>query len=217
MLRRDNLMAARFPCQTYLITDGSSTPETYLTDKEDILALVQKAVGHGISMVQIREKRLTAEQVFELAAQAAAMVTIVGGGGTKLLVNDRAEIAFAAGADGVHLTSTSLPVSAIRDNFPAEFMIGVSTHSLEKAGTAKSEGADFITFSPIFPTQSKINYGEPQGLEKLAAVVKALNGFPIFALGGINEINYTQVLPTGAAGIAGISMFYEMLNGDDKL
>jgi thiamine-phosphate pyrophosphorylase len=214
MLPRDNLMAAPFPCQTYLITDGSSTPETYLSDKEHILALVQKAVGHGISMMQIREKGLTAGQVFELAAQAAA---VTAGSSTKLLVNDRADIAFAAGVDGVHLTWASLPVSAIRDNFPAEFIIGVSTHSLEKAGTAKSAGADFITFSPIFPTQSKINYGQPQGVEKLAAVVKALDGFPVFALGGINKTNYTQVLPTGATGIAGISMFYEMLNGDDKL
>ncbi|HEV7645356.1 MAG TPA: thiamine phosphate synthase [Pyrinomonadaceae bacterium] len=207
-------MAARFPCQTYLITDGSSAPETFSSDKENILALVQKAVDRGISMVQIREKRLTAGQVFELAAQAAA---ITSGSSTKLLVNDRADIAFAAGADGVHLTSTSLPVPVIRDNFPAEFMIGVSTHSPEKAESAKSEGANFITFSPIFPTQSKINYGEPQGLQKLAAVVKALNGFPVFALGGINEKNYAEVLPTGAAGIAGISMFYEMLKGDDKL
>jgi thiamine-phosphate pyrophosphorylase len=207
-------MAARFPCQTYLITNGSSTPKTFSSDKEHILALVQKAVGHGISMVQLREKRLTAGQVFELAAQASA---VIAGSSTKLLVNDRADIAFAAGADGVHLTSTSLPVSAIRDNFRAGFIIGVSTHSLEKAENAKGEGADFITFSPIFPTQSKINYGEPQGLEKLAAVVEALNGFPVFALGGINEANYAEVLPTGAAGIAGISVFYEMLKSDDKL
>lgn len=201
-------MAARFPCQTYFITDGSSTPETFPSDKENILALVQKAVGRGISMVQIREKRLTAGQVFELAAQAAAMT---GGSDTKLLVNDRADIAFAAGADGVHLTSTSLPVSAIRENFPAGFIIGVSAHSLEKAVIAKNEGADFITFSPIFPTQSKINYGEPKGTEKLAAVVKALDGLPVFALGGISEKNYAEILPAGPAGIAGISMFYEML------
>jgi thiamine-phosphate pyrophosphorylase len=210
-------MAARFPCRTYLITDGSSTPETFLSDKEHILALVQKAVARGISMVQIREKRLTAGQVFELAAQAAAMVATGGGSGTKLLVNDRADIAFAAGADGVHLTATSLPASVIRGNFPAEFMIGVSTHSPEKAEAAKNEGADFITFSPIFPTRSKINYGEPQGLEKLAGVVKALDGFPVFALGGISEANYADVLPAGVAGIAGISMFYEMLKSDDKL
>jgi thiamine-phosphate pyrophosphorylase len=209
-------MAARFPCQTYLITDGTAAPETFLSDKENILALVKKAVERGISMVQIREKRLTAGQVFELAAQAAA-ITGTRADTTKLLVNDRADIAFAAGADGVHLTSTSLPAAAIRGNFPAGFLIGVSTHSLEKAGAARNEGANFITFSPIFPTQSKINYGEPQGLEKLAGVVKALDGFPVFALGGINETNYAEVLPTGAAGIAGINMFYEMLGGDDKL
>lgn len=201
-------MTAPFPCQTYLITDGSSAPATFSADKENILALIRKAIDLGISMVQLREKRLSARQLFELAHQAAMLTR---GKDTKLLINDRADVAAAAGADGVHLTSTSLPASAIRGNFPTRFIIGVSTHSLEKAQTAKDEGANFVTFSQIFPTGSKINYGEPQGVEKLGEVIKALDGFPVFALGGINKTNYEEILSTGAAGIAGISWFYEML------
>jgi thiamine-phosphate pyrophosphorylase len=192
------------PCRTYLITDGSAAPETFPV----ILNLIERAVGRGISMVQLREKQLTARQLFELARQA---VSITRGSGTKLLVNDRADVAFAADADGVHLTSRSLPASAIRGNFPAGFIIGVSAHSLETAQAAKSGGANFITFSPIFPTGSKINYGEPQGVEKLGEVVEKLEGFPVFALGGLNETNYREALEAGAAGVAGISWFYEIL------
>jgi thiamine-phosphate pyrophosphorylase len=201
-------MTARIPCQTYLITNGNATPETYSDDSAKILGLISKAVDHGLSMVQLREKRLTARQVFELTREAA---NITRGSDTKLLVNDRADIARAAGADGVHLTSASLPAAVVRNNFPPEFIIGVSTHSLEKAQIAKSEGANFITFSPIFPTKSKIDYGEPQGIEELKEVIKTLGDFPVFALGGINGLNYKEVLNTGAAGVAGISWFHEML------
>ncbi len=183
-------------CQTYLITGGSATPETFPADTRKILKLIERAAGRGISMVQLREKRLTARQLFELARQS---VSITRNSGTKLLVNDRADVAFAAGADGVHLTSRSLPAPAIRANFPAGFIIGVSTHSLETARAAKAGGADFITFSPIFPTQSKINYGAPQGSEKLRGIVKDLGGFPVFALGGVNGKNYREVLEAGAA------------------
>lgn len=201
-------MIDTLPCQTYLITDGSVTSETFSAGTKKILTLIEKAARARISMVQLREKRLTARRLFELTAQA---VSILRNSETKLLVNDRADIAFAAGADGVHLTSRSLPASAIRANFPPLFTIGVSTHSYETARAAKAGGADFITFSPIFPTRSKINYGEPQGTEKLAGVVKELGDFPVFALGGVNEKNYREALEAGAAGVAGISWFYEML------
>jgi thiamine-phosphate pyrophosphorylase len=110
----------------------------------------------------------------------------------------------------VHLTSHSLPAAVIRQNFPAEFIIGVSTHSLETALAAKEQGANFVTFGPVFPTQSKIEYGEAQGIEKLGEVVKALDGFPVFALGGINGSNYRETINAGAAGVAGISWLKEL-------
>jgi thiamine-phosphate pyrophosphorylase len=201
-------MSATIPCQTYLITPGDSTPGTFSADSAKILELIKKAVEQKISLVQIREKNLFARQLFELAAQA---VSIAKNTGTKLLVSDRADIAFAAGADGVHLTSHSLPTAVIRQNFPPEFTIGVSTHSLETALAAKEQGADLIVFGPVFTTKSKAEYGAPQGIEKLSEVVKALKDFPVFALGGINKTNYEEALETGATGIASIGWFYEML------
>ncbi len=202
-------MVSQINCRTYLITGGLSTPETFNENSADILGLIKKAVEHGISMAQIREKNLTARQLFELSAAAAA---IVKNSETKLVINDRADIALAAGAAGVHLTSHSLPASVIRKNFPAEFIIGVSTHSLETAVAAKEQSADFVTFGPVFPTQSKIIYGEPQGVEKLGEAVRALQGFPVFALGGINGSNYREAVQAGAAGIAGISWFKEIVS-----
>lgn len=202
-------MISQINCRTYLITGGLSTPETFNKDSADILGLIKKAVGHGISMVQIREKNLTTRRLVELSAAAAA---IVKNSETKLLINDRADVALAAGAGGVHLTSHSLPATVIKQNFPAGFIIGVSTHSLETAVVAaKEQGADFVTFGPVFPTQSKIIYGAPQGVEKLGEVVRALQGFPVFALGGINGSNYREVIQTGAAGVAGISWLKEIL------
>jgi len=192
-------------CRTYFITDGSAAPDNFST----LLNLIERAVERDISMVQLREKHLTARQLFELTRQA---VSITRNSETKLLVNDRADVAFAAGADGVHLTSRSLPAAAIRANFPAGFIIGVSAHSLETAHAAKTGGADFITFSPIFQTQSKINYGEPQGVEKLEEIVKELAGFPVFALGGLNETNYRETLQAGAAGVAGITWLKELVS-----
>jgi thiamine-phosphate pyrophosphorylase len=208
-----SVMQPSFPCQTYFITNGAATPETFIRDKGSILTLVQKAVDAGVSMVQLREKALTAKQLFELT-QDAAKITETSS--TKLLVNDRADIASTARADGVHLTSTSFSAEIIRRNFPG-LLIGVSAHTPETAFAAKHGGADLITFSPIFPTKSKINYGPPQGVEKLNQLIEALDGFPVFALGGIDRENYLEILASRAAGIAGISLFYEMLEGDAKL
>ena len=107
----------------------------------------------------------------------------------------------------MHLTSRSLPPSVVRSICGPDFLIGVSTHSLDEALNARAEGADFIVFGPVFETPSKQIYGAPQGLEKLSEVTNALEGFPVLAIGGINRDNTADCLSAGASGIAGISMF----------
>ena len=156
--------------------------------------------------MQIREKSLSARVLYELATRAAA---ITRGTATRLLVNDRFDVARAAGADGVHLTARSLPVKVVRAICGDDFLIGVSTHSLETALNARSEGADFIVFGPVFETPSKQIYGEPQGLERLREVTKALEGFPVIAIGGINRENADECFRAGASGIAAIRLFNE--------
>lgn len=185
----------------YLITKGETTAGNFREKSSEILSIVEKAVRAEISLIQIREKSIAAGQVFELAARAARFTRHSK---TKLLVNDRADIALAAGADGVHLTAKSLRAEIVRQSFPAGFIVGVSAHSLDDVAEAKAANADFATFSPIFATASKAPYGAPQGIENLREAVANAVDFPVIALGGIDDTNYREALRAGAKGIAAI-------------
>ncbi len=190
----------------YLITNGEATAENFAEKKLETLNLIKNAVKAKISLIQIREKKLSARLVFELAVKA---VKLTRNTDTKILINDRPDIALAAQADGVHLTSHSLAVEIVRRNFPDDFIIGVSTHTIEETEKAKNQGADFATFSPIFDSPDK---GNPQGVEKLREVCEKLKPFPIVALGGIDETNYKSVLKNGASGFAAIRFLNDTEN-----
>ena len=198
----------------YLITRGASTETTTRDSPEfrHILKQVSAAVAAGIELIQLREKRLTAHVLFELSEQSAALTC---GSATRLLVNDRADVAAAAGADGVHLTTQSIDAATIRRTFGKDFLIGVSTHSLAEAEVAKEVGADFVVFGPVFRTSSKENYGPPAGLGKLEGAAKQLAPFPVLALGGIDVTNALECLRAGAGGIAGISLFEDFERLDE--
>ena len=181
-----------------MITDGTTTAENFTEKKLQILKLIKTAVESKINLIQIREKQLAARFVFELASEAAKITRQTR---TKILVNDRADVALAANADGVHLTTASLSAETIRRAFPPNFIIGVSAHTIEEAEIAKRHGANFVTFSPIFSSPGK---GNPQGVEKLREVCERLKPFPVVALGGIDETNFREVLQAGASGFAAI-------------
>jgi len=123
------------------------------------------------------------------------------------LVNDRSDIARAAGADGVHLTSTSLNASVVRRMFGSEFLIGVSTHSADEVRVAREDGADFVVFGPVFSTPSKETYGPPQGLSALRDAVSAARNFPVLALGGVTLENAPSCIASAARGVAAIRLF----------
>lgn len=183
-----------------------TTPQTTPNDPEfvGILRWVEAAVAAQLSLIQIREKSLSGRVLYELAGRAAALTRNTA---TRLLINDRFDIARAAAADGVQLTERSLPANLIREICDQDFLIGVSTHSLETALDARAQGADFVVFGPVFATESKRAFGPPQGLEKLSEVTSALAGFPVLAIGGINAGNANKCFAAGASGIAAISMF----------
>jgi thiamine-phosphate pyrophosphorylase len=109
----------------------------------------------------------------------------------------------------VHLTTRSLPASVVRQACGEDFLIGVSTHSLETALDARAEGADFVVFGPVFETESKRAFGPPQGLEKLREVTSGLTGFPVVAIGGVNLENVEECFKAGASGVAAIRLFNE--------
>lgn len=165
---------------------------------------MQIAVDKGVSLFQIREKTLSGRVLYELTLRAAE---ITRGSSMRLLVNDRSDIARAAGANGVHLTSQSLPANVVRETCGPGFLIGVSTHSREEVLAARNQGADFVVFGPVFETGSKLAFGAPQGLDKLREVSSEAGRFPVLAIGGISLENMQSCLEAGARGVAAISMF----------
>ena len=189
----------------YPITSGTTTAQTTPEDQQflSILQLLRAAVAAEVPLFQIREKALHARVLYELTTRA---VEITRGSKTRLLVNDRSDIARAAGADGVHLTAQSLPLNVVRQMCGSEFLIGASTHSPETARQASINGANFVLFGPVFETESKRTYGPPQRLEKLRAVADELRGFPVIAIGGITMENVANCFAAGASGIAAIRL-----------
>lgn len=187
----------------YLITNGDADSGNFTLKTREILETVRAAAESGISMIQIREKSLSARLLFDLTEAAFEITRETD---TKLLVNGRADIALAAGADGVHLPADGLPADVVRRSFPSDFLIGVSTHSVKEALTAKTNGADFVTFGPVFESPGK---SRPQGVEELTRVCELLDTFPVIALGGIDESNYRNVLEAGASGFAAIRFLNE--------
>jgi thiamine-phosphate pyrophosphorylase len=191
---------------TCLITSGATTERTTTASAEfrDVLDLVGRATAAGVTLVQLREKNLSARVLFELAAQSARLAR---GTRTRIVVNDRADVARAAACDGVQLTARSLEASTVRRAFGPDFLVGVSTHSLEEARAARDGGADFALFGPVFDTPSKRAYGLPLGPECLRAAARALSPFPLVALGGVTPDNARACLDAGARGVAAIRMF----------
>jgi thiamine-phosphate pyrophosphorylase len=192
---------------TCLITEGNTRPGTFLQKKKLIIETVRKAVSAGVSIIQIREKQLTTKQIFEIASEAAR---ITKNSNTLLLVNERFDVALAAGIDGVHLSSTSMNVGVVRSNTPSGFVIGVSTHSSDEILRARDEGADYVVFGPVFPTPGKASH---VGVGELKRVCQLVAPFPVLALGGIEGSNARSVVAAGAAGFAAI----RFLNGDAGL
>jgi thiamine-phosphate pyrophosphorylase len=149
---------------------------------------------------------MNARTLCELTVRASALTR---GTATRLLVNDRADIARVGGADGVQLTSQSVDAAVVRESFGSDFLIGVSTHSLAEAQKARDQGADFVLFGPVFETESKKGFGGPQGIEKLRLVAGEVDPLPVIAIGGITLENAADCLRAGASGIAAIRLFQD--------
>jgi thiamine-phosphate pyrophosphorylase len=171
---------------------------------------VALAVAAGIDWIQIREKDLPASELVALTRTAVKAAASGPHTHTQIIVNDRLDVALAAGADGVHLGESSMPVAAVhawrRETSAQRFMIGASCHSVESARAAERDGADYVIFGPVFSTPSKLKFGAPQGINRLAEVSKAVK-IPVLAIGGITEENVAECLAAGAGGIAAIRMF----------
>jgi thiamine-phosphate pyrophosphorylase len=164
-------------------------------------AVVADALRGGLRAVQLREKDLTAGQLFELAVELRQLTREYG---AKLLINDRIDVALAVDADGVHLGKAGLPLPEARRILGSGRLIGYSAHSVDEAVRAQLGGADFVTLGPVYQTPSKALYGEPLGVGTLAEATRAVT-LPVFALGGIKQPSVAEVLSAGAHGVSLIS------------
>lgn len=164
-----------------------------------LTAATAEAIAGGADWVQVREKSAPA---LELLETVRALAEVCKAGKAGLLVNDRADVALAVGAHGVHLAKKSLPIWAVRA-LGGELLVGASVHSLEEAEVMEEAGADYLTFGSVFPTQSHPGQ-HAQGIGALREVVEAVN-IPVLAIGGITPENVDAICVTGCAGIAVIS------------
>ena len=179
----------------YMITDRQQTEGRSLT------AVIEAALQGGVRGIQLREKDLPPRALYPLAREVRRLTALYG---ARLLINDRLDVALAVEADGVQLTTTSLPVVVARRLLGPQRLLGVSTHNPAEAQEAAEGGADFIVFGPVFYTPSKAAYGQPVGIAALRAV-RAAMPLPILAIGGVKSANLEQVMAAGADGIAVIS------------
>jgi thiamine-phosphate pyrophosphorylase len=194
------------------VTDRQSVDATPGERRESaLLQRIENAANAGVGWIQIREKDLPARELLDLTRTA---IRVCGNlsvrPAARILVNDRADVAWAAGAAGVHLGERSLPiptlVNVLRGPARTDFLVGASCHSLGAALRAAGEGADYLFFGPIFATPSKAGFGPPQGLPKLAEICRAVS-IPVIAIGGITLENAAACAAAGAAGIAAIRLF----------
>jgi thiamine-phosphate pyrophosphorylase len=155
-----------------------------------------------MDLIQLRERDLEARALLELTR---AVQERIAGTPARLLINDRLDVALAAGAAGVHLPARGLPAEEVRREFP-ELLVGVSTHNLDELRRAEQSGADFAVFGPVFETASKKEYGPPLGVERFAEATQAVK-IPVLAVGGVTLGNAPACFEAGAAGIAAITLF----------
>ena len=167
---------------------------------EDLWKVMASAAGAGLTAFMLREKDLPGRALLALAREIVARCRPMG---VRVIVNDRVDVALAAGADGVHLGGDAIPADAARRIAGGRLRIGVSTHSIEEIRAAARAGADYAIFGPVFETPSKLQYGAPQGVENLREAVAA-GPLAVIAVGGIGPDNAAQLRGTGIAGVAAI-------------
>lgn len=187
-----------------LVSSRGRLADTPAASLAALVALVAAAAEAGVQLIQIREGDLEAG---EQCALVQACVAAVEGSGSRVLVNERTDVALAAGAGGVHLRADAPPASRIRSLVPPTFLIGRSVHSVAEARAAVADGGvDYLTAGTVFETASKPGRRDRLGLEGLRRIVEAAD-VPVLAIGGIDASTAELAGRTGVAGAAAIGVF----------
>jgi thiamine-phosphate diphosphorylase len=176
-----------------------------------LLDQVRAAIEAEIDMLQVSERDLSARQ---LAVLVRAIVVLANGSNTRILVNDRVDVALAAGAAGVHLRGDSISASRARSMAPPGFLIGRSVHDATEASQVGAD-LDYLVAGTVWATPSKPPGQALLGTEGLAAVVRA-STVPVLAVGGVTAERISEVAASGAAGVAAIGLFMPSNPAADK-
>ncbi|HUF04705.1 MAG TPA: thiamine phosphate synthase [Aridibacter sp.] len=185
---------AEFPT-VYPITDPDLSSLSHLEQFE-------KLAKAGAAMVQLRDKNATSAHFYESAVEVCRAARELG---ILVIVNDRVDIAIAAGAGGVHLGQDDLPPKQARKLLGGDAVIGFSTHSVEQAKAAASEPVDYIAIGPVFATSTKEDPDPEVGLAGVSAAKEAVGAIPLVAIGGLNSGNFRSAIEAGAVSVAVIS------------
>ena len=194
----------------YAIVDPSrcSVAEGAGCDRE-VVEFTRAVLEGGAGVVQLRDKQGTSRQIYELACQLAK---VCGDYDVPFVVNDRMDIALAAGADGVHVGPEDVPVEAIVQLVEGEFIVGGSAGNLENALELQRQGADYLGVGAVYEArESKPDASEPRGPQVLRSVVDSVD-IPVVGIGGVDAMNAVEVMEAGAAGVAVIRA---LCSGDD--
>ena len=179
------------------------TPPVIVAGFEHIVSRVDAAVRAGVDLVQVRQPDAEGRALFNLVCRC---VEVARGTRTRIVVNDRLDVALAAKADGVHLRASSMMASRVREVTGAGFLVGRSVHNAREAASVVREGGlDYLVFGTTFPTDSKPGR-EAAGIGALAEVVVSVS-VPVLAIGGVTLDRIADLPTTGAAGFAAISFF----------
>ena len=185
-------------CRLYGIVDlGYVTPG-------DVPAMTRKLIEGGVDILQLRAKKLGKGEIERLARE---MLPITRDAGVPLVINDHLDVAAAVGSEGVHIGQDDGSVAAARAVVGPSCFVGKSTHSLEQAGAAQAEGADYIGFGPLYATGTKPDY-VPVGLSDIAEAHRRVT-VPIFCIGGVNQARLPEVLAAGARRVVIVSAFLQ--------
>jgi len=176
-------------------------------ETSDAARIVEQMVEGGVDLIQLRGKEKSISELMDLSAELHELTVKSF---TSLIVNDYAEIARQVPVEGVHVGQDDDPIEIVRQKAAREILVGKSTHSLEQAGAAQREGADYIGFGPIFATPTKPDY-PAIGLQNIRRVHAEVN-LPIFCIGGINIDNLQNVIDAGAKRVVMVSALLEAHN-----
>lgn len=190
--------------QLCLITDRKALG-TGAAGIDALVDMARDASAAGIDWIHLREKDLSARSLHALAVR---LVDAASKGAARIVVNDRFDVALAAGAAGVHLTTQSLTADVVRAATGARLVIGASTHSEAEARAAAGSGADYVVCGPVFATPSKSGFGLPLGAAEVARIAAVIRT-PLLALGGIDAASAVEAMRSPIAGIAAIRLFQE--------